>query len=260
MGWTFPVLSLVLLLLSFVLGRALSPLHRNRFFQIVFIPGLLAATLLRLLGCYVTGAEVKKVTVFFSRESAGLSYDLQEARLLGRLIMGTFPFLVMFVSLGMIVLDQTYSPPTRWVPEELTAVNSFSEKVAQLGQILVNSCSDVVQSAPRWVWKVITGGDWRRLIGLYLIIALLVWLAPQRKESKYAVAGVAIIGLLVWLLSYLANRLKPDTGALQEQNAILSLSHLIGVLALALVASIICVRIPAYIWRVAHRGRKESRK
>jgi hypothetical protein len=244
-----------LLFLSFGLGSALKPLPRNRIFKVVFIPGLIAAALLRLVACYITGAEAKKGSLF-SRDSAGLSYDLQDATLLGKVIMGTLPFLAMLIFSGIILLDQSRWEPSPLKPEELPAASSFLEKLAQLGQI-VNYCADVILSAPRWLWTAVTAGNWHRLIGLYLIIALLAWLPPQRKESRYAVAGVAFVGLLVWFPFYAANKLKTGLGALQEQKISLSLSRLIGVLVCALVISIVCVRIPASIYKLSRRGKRK---
>ena len=256
MGWTFPVLLLTLLLLSFALGRALKPLPRNRIFKMVFTPGLIAAALLRLLACYITGAEAKKGSIF-SRDSAGLSYDLQDATLLGKVIMGTLPFLAMLILSGTILLYQSRWEPSLLKPEELPVASGFLEKLAQLGQILVTYCADVILSAPRWIWTAVTAGDWHRLIGLYLIIALLVWLPPQRKESRYAVAGVAILGLLLWFPFYAASILKTGLGAAQEQKISLSLSRLIGVLVCALVISIICVRIPPTIYKLSRREKRK---
>lgn len=255
MGWTFPVLLLSLLFLSFALGRALKPLHRNRLIRIVFLPGLLIAALLRLLGCYITGAEAKKVSIF-STDSSGLSYDLQEASPLGKLIMATLPFLAMLIFFGITLFGQSsWSPQLE--AQDLPVANSLSEELAQLGQILVHSCTDVTRSVTSWMRQHVIEVDLSRLIGFYLIIALLIHLPPQKKESKYAVAGTAIIGSLVWFLFYLANKLKPWLGALQEQKILLLLSRLVAVLALALVISVICVRVPLWVSRLASRERRE---
>jgi hypothetical protein len=96
-----------------------------------------------------------------------------------------------------------------------------------------------------------------RLIGFYLIIALLVYLPPQRQELRYAVAGSAIVGLLVWSLVYIAGKLKTGPGALEEQKILLSLSRLVAVLIFALVISTICVRVPAWVYRLASGGKRE---
>lgn len=251
MGWTFPLLLLILILISFALGKSLRVLAGKRIFRIFFLPGLLAALVLRLLGCYITGAEVKKVTLF-SSEGQALSYDIKEAMLLGRVIMGTLPFLAMLISLGVILLDHTY-----WAPEDSPALSSFPEKLAQLGQISVCSIKEVMWSVPLWVWKAVSEGDLSRLIGFYFIVALLVWLHPQGKELKYVVAGMAIVGAFACLPFYLIDKLKTGVGAAQEYKIALSLSRLVGVLIFALFTSVVCIRIPYHILKVARRRKQE---
>jgi hypothetical protein len=198
MGWSLsPVATLFLLvilsgILVIVISKALDHLWARtlpaRFvYHIISVPGVVVHECSHVLGCLITGARIKKI-VLFSSNGGSVTYVPPSVPLIGNIIISTAPlFIIPFVLAGLTWLFGTYAGCLLSLP--VPSLDSPAMVVP-----LVTGSALIL-----WQYLLVHFNAWF-LLYLYLVLSLVLSLAPSMQDMKNAAAGLVILvgaGLLV---------------------------------------------------------------
>jgi hypothetical protein len=198
MAWPFPPVATLFVLVIFtgivvvVISKALDHLwarvlSAGRVYYGITIPGIVIHECAHMLGCFITGARVKKI-VFFSRDGGSVTHGPPALPLLGNIIISTAPlFFIPLVLAGLIWLFCTYAGCS-------LSFSIFPIESAGTAISLVTGSVFIL-----WENLVVRFNAWF-LLYLYLVLSLILSLAPSMQDMKNAAAGLMILtgaGLLV---------------------------------------------------------------
>jgi len=155
----------------------------------VSAPGIVVHECAHVLGCIVTGAHITKV-VLISKEGGMVSYTQPKVPIIGNVIISTAPlFSLPLVLAGLSWIFAEYAGC--WFSQALPVAGSFDSLVLlieSIGQTLYHNLIAVFNG---WF-----------LLYLYLVISLVLSVAPSRQDLKNAAAGLAILILAGVLILY----------------------------------------------------------
>lgn len=198
MAFSYLIWLFVLLFVSYGLGRLYAPLRRSSFFKTVFFPGFLILGALKLLACSISGAEVRSVKLFV-RDGEAISYDPEDVSFLGKVILATLPLLgalLVFALIGWL-----FSYPLA-LEERLDLgefPNTITGSLQYFGTVTFRSLSAML-GATGSVFSEAGHGNLLPFLYLYVLISILLAMPPRTRELRYAVIGVAVVGIAVWLI------------------------------------------------------------
>jgi len=201
----------VFLFVSYGLGRLYAPLRRNRFFKLCFAPGFLVLGGLKLLACSISGAEVGSVK-FFAADREAVEFDHEDVSILGKVILAIFPLVGAFVIFALVAWAFSYPLGfSQNIDQEASAL-SFSEAVVHFGRMFALSLGEMLR-ATAGAFTEAGRGNLLPFVYLYLLISILLAMPPTTRELKYAAAGIVIICVAIWLVTWAGVRLS---GRLRE--------------------------------------------
>jgi hypothetical protein len=198
MIWSFPSVATLFVLVIFtgivvvIISKALDQLwarvlSAGRVYDVITIPGVVVHECAHMLGCFVTGARVKKI-VFFSRDGGSVTHGPPALPLLGNIIISTAPlFFIPLILAGLTWLFGTYAGCS--LSFSLSPVESTGTAISLATGSALVVCENLVVRFNAWF-----------LLYLYLVLSLILSLAPSMQDMKNAAAGLMILtgaGLLV---------------------------------------------------------------
>lgn len=178
------LLGAIVILVSSVLDRlyaqvlALRPLY-----YVIRLPGVILHELTHVIGCLITGAEIKKV-VLFSREGGSVIHTEPKIPILGTVIISTAPLLIL-----PFVLSLMTSIFTSFFGCSLTITVPKTINGSALYQIFTTLTALFPTNLflPSNVWF---------LIYLYLCTSIILSLSPSRQDLTNAAIGIVTIVLI----------------------------------------------------------------
>ena len=214
MALSYVILLFLLLFVSYGLGRLYAPLRRSRFFKICFAPGFLILGGLKLLACSISGAEVRSVQ-FFARDREAIQYDPDEVSLLGKTILATFPLIGAFLVFALIAWAFSYPIGFSQEIGGAELKGSLADWVLGFGRGFLNSLVEMVRATAD-AFSEVGRGNLMPFVYLYLLISILLAIPPATRELKYAVAGIVVISIIIWLVTWAGIRLSGRAGRVQD--------------------------------------------
>jgi hypothetical protein len=155
----------------------------------VSAPGIIVHECAHILGCIVTGAHITKI-VLISKEGGMVSYTKPKVPVIGNVIISTAPlFCLPLVLAGLSWIFATYAG-CRFSSGLLSfgSVSSLVLLFSAIGQTLYDN---LVASFNIWF-----------LLYLYLVISLVLSVAPSLQDLKNAVAGLFVLILAGFLILF----------------------------------------------------------
>lgn len=192
MSFMLWILSLTVLL--FALRMTVRPLQRTPIFKLLFLPGVLFSTLVRLIVGALTCSKVKVVNPPW-RPGEPVLHERSALPILGPGARAIVPFVA---AISFVVYLQTILEPTYQGVEQLPALEANWSAAAALGQ----AGREVVQGAGAFVDHARIG-NWKALLLVYLAGAILVYAAPNYREFGILVATVGLLTLPVVAVDWL---------------------------------------------------------
>jgi hypothetical protein len=161
------------------------------FYYAIRAPGVIVHECSHILGCFITGAKIKKV-VFFSEEGGSVTYTTSKIPYIGDVVISTAPLVCIPVVLaGLTWIFSQYLgcvyPPTP------VAVNSMDTLLGLVIAITILFTQNLVVRFNPWF-----------IVYLYLTVTLVLSLAPSVQDMKNAAVGIGII-LLACILILLSS-------------------------------------------------------
>jgi hypothetical protein len=161
------------------------------FYYAIRAPGVIVHECSHILGCFITGAKIKKV-VFFSEEGGSVTYTTSKIPYIGDVVISTAPLVcIPIVLAGLTWIFSQYLgcvfPPTP------VAVNSIDTLLGLVIAITILFTQNLVVRFNPWF-----------IVYLYLTVTLVLSLAPSVQDMKNAVVGIGII-LLACILILLSS-------------------------------------------------------
>jgi len=156
-------------------------------YYVLRAPGVVVHECAHILGCFLTGAQVRHV-VFFSYERGSVMYTRPALPFLGDVIIGTAPLfgIPLFLSLLALVFSTYLGCIFPVFPTTLQSVDAF---VALGGEIISTLQVNLLIHFNGWF-----------LLYLYLTISLVLSTAPSSQDMKNAAIGILLLliaGILV---------------------------------------------------------------
>jgi hypothetical protein len=193
------------------------------FYYFIRAPGVVIHECAHILGCFVTGAQIREV-VFFSKGGGSVTHTRPLLPWIGDMIISTAPLFA--IPLVLSVLTRIFSeylgctfppfPPSIGSPDTL----------AILGEGIISTFRD----------NLVTQFNGWFLLFLYLTISLVLSAAPSTQDMKNAAIG---FGLLV-----LAGIMIATSGIPLAENLLGGFMHLLGIgFSLGLVYGIIALAV-----------------
>ncbi len=172
-----------LTVLFFGLRLAVRPLHRMPFFKMLLLPGVLFATLTKLLAGAASRSKLKAVHAPW-RSGEPVVHERSPIPIFGPAVKAILPFLA---ALTLVIYLQSALEPSFRGVEQLPALEASSNAAAALRQ----AASDVVQSARTFV-SSIGSGDWLAVLFVYLAGSIFVYAAPNLREFGILALAAAL--------------------------------------------------------------------
>jgi hypothetical protein len=179
------IVILVSMLLDFLWAQMLP---RNVFIYLIRAPGVMVHECSHILGCLVTGADIRKI-VLFSRGGGSVTYAKPAIPLLGNVIISTAPlFCIPLVLAGCTWIFSQYLgcvfPPLPMVIDSPEGVLTLGGGIAGL------FIQNIFVKFNPWFF-----------LYLYLTLTLVLSLAPSHQDLKNAVTGMILLmiaGVLIF--------------------------------------------------------------
>jgi len=153
----------------------------------VRLPGVILHELAHIAGCILTGAKVKNV-VLFSKEGGSVSYANPEFPVLGNVIIGTAPLIVLPLVLSILTwIFATYLHCTLAIT--IPEAGSTNAPCLLVAMVIDLFYANLVLRFNSWF-----------LLYLYLSVTIVLSLAPSRQDFSNAAIGIAFLagcGLLI---------------------------------------------------------------
>jgi hypothetical protein len=161
------------------------------FYYAIRAPGVIVHESSHILGCFITGAKIKKV-VFFSEEGGSVTYTTSKIPYIGDVVISTAPLVcIPIVLAGLTWIFSQYLgcvfPPTP------LSVNSMDTLLGLVIAIIILFTQNLVVRFNPWF-----------IVYLYLTVTLVLSLAPSVQDMKNAAVGIGII-LLACILILLSS-------------------------------------------------------
>jgi hypothetical protein len=161
------------------------------FYYAIRAPGVIVHECSHILGCFITGAKIKKV-VFFSEEGGSVTYTTSKIPYIGDVVISTAPLVCIPVVLaGLTWIFSQYLgcvfPPTP------VSVNSMDSLLGLVIAITILFTQNLAVRFNPWF-----------IVYLYLTVTLVLSLAPSVQDMKNAAVGIGII-LLACILILLSS-------------------------------------------------------
>jgi ABC-type multidrug transport system fused ATPase/permease subunit len=204
----------VFLFVSYGLGRLYAPLRRSRFFKICFAPGFFILGGLKLLACSISGAEIRSVR-FFDRDREAIQYDPEEVSMLGKVILATFPIIGALLVFALVAWAFSYLIAFEQSLGEWNFSGSITDTVAHFGRVFVNSLAEMLQATAD-AFTHAGRGNLLPFLFLYLLISILLAMPPATRELKYAVVGIIILCIIIYLVTWTGLRLSAGARDMRE--------------------------------------------
>jgi len=184
------VTGIVVMALSRLLDHAWAHVLRVPWlYMAVSAPGIIVHECAHVLGCIVTGAHITKV-VLISKEGGTVSYTQPKVPFIGNVIISTAPlFCLPLVLAGLTWLFAAYAGC--WFSPSLLTAGSLDSLILLTENIGQTLYYNLVVAFNGWF-----------LLYLYLVISLVLSVAPSRQDLKNAAAGLAILVLAGFLILY----------------------------------------------------------
>jgi hypothetical protein len=214
LAFSYIIWLVVFLFVSYGLGRLYAPLRRSRFFKICFAPGFLTLGGLKLLACSISGAEIGSVK-FFARDREAVQYDPEDVSFLGKVILATFPIIGAFLIFALIAWVFSYIIAFQQSLGEWDFSGSIADTVGHFGRVFIDSLAEMLRATSD-AFTEAGRGNLLPFLFLYLLISILLAMPPATKELKYALAGIVIISVLIWVITWAGLRLSGRTRDLRE--------------------------------------------
>ena len=210
MALTYAIWLSAFLFVAYGLGRLYAPLRRSRFFKVCFAPGFVALGGLRLLACSISGAEVKSVK-FFAHDTDAVLYNQEDVTFLGKVMLATFPLIGALLVFAFVAWAFAWPAGYGRTPELPGESGTLAGYILEVGGAFVRSFASMVQASALALHEA-GRGNLLPVLLLYLLISILLAAPPSRHELKYALAGIAVIGILLWLVTWAGIRFTGWTG------------------------------------------------
>lgn len=214
MAFSYAIWLFVFLFVSYGLGRLYAPLRRSRFFKICFAPGFFTLGGLKLLACSISGAEVKSVKIF-ARDREAVQHNPEEVTFLGKVILATFPIIGALLVFALIAWAFSYPVAYSQSLDDPAAPRTVGEGVSHFGRAFLNSLTEMVMATAE-AFSEASRGNLLPFLYLYILISILLALPPLTRELKYAVVGIVVISIVIWLVTWAGVRLSGRAGSFQE--------------------------------------------
>jgi len=223
------VVMLISMALDFLWAQAMPV---RVFYYIIKAPGVIIHECAHVLGCLITGATIKKV-VLFSREGGSVTHTSPKIPYLGEVVISTAPlFCIPLVLVGCTWVFSQYLgcalPP---LPSGIDSMNA----VFGLG-------SGIVEMFTRNIF--VRFNAWF-ILYLYLILSLVLSVAPSSQDLRNAAIGICIITLAGIVILW--------SGIPFAVSILEGITHLIGIgfaLGLAFGSIALVISVPLMIWYV----------
>jgi len=221
------VVMLLSLLLDYLWAQVLPA---QSLYYILRFPGVVIHECSHILGCLLTGAEIRNV-ILFSKGGGSVTYTRPKIPVLGDVVISTAPVFCIPLVLAFCTwvfaqyLGCTF-PAFPFPPDSVNPPGDLAPGI--LGMFEVN----LVTRFNPWF-----------LLYLYLTLSLILSVAPSLQDLKNAAAGIILISL-AGILVYMSN-ISPALSILDE------VTYIVGIgFTLCLVPGIIAliVSLPPVIW------------
>ncbi|WAC04002.1 MAG: M50 family metallopeptidase [Methanoregula sp.] len=183
----FIVLAVMVILISAGLDRLFAQVVPFRtLYYAIRLPGVVLHEISHMIGCLLTGAEIRKV-VYFSKEGGSVTYSESKIPILGTVIISTAPlFFLPLILAGLTLVFGTY-------------FGCFVPQVIPLTGDLVAGSEDIFKNVITIFSQnlIVHPNGWFFLY-LYLCGSIVLSLAPSGQDFKNAAIGIG--ALLVFFL------------------------------------------------------------
>ncbi|HUH79234.1 MAG TPA: metalloprotease family protein [Methanoregula sp.] len=196
-------------------------------------PGIIVHECSHILGCFVTGAEIKNV-VLVSRTGGSVTYSRPPVPFLGDIVINAAPlFIIPLVLYGCTWFFSTYLGCV--IPVLTITAVSPGAVLEIAGQITGMFAGNLVFRFNPWF-----------VLYLYLTVSLVLSLAPSSRDMKNAAAGIALIALGCTIVIW--SGIPVLISALDQAAAVIGLDLGLGLGSgiVALVVSLPLVAVHAY--------------
>ena len=223
-------------------GYVLGERRQSRLLRAVFIPGHLLLAGLQVFVCEVFRIHKEKAGVLRGKTTRQLR-DLPPIK---RWALNFGPFLFQFVALavllwllGVEVKQSSVSPPSDY-SAPAAAIWRFGHTV-----------SDVVSSSFQRIWegfeKLIEDGNPTTLLVVWVVLSLVVASVPPKGSGRHIIAGFVVVGLVVWLFSWLGLALRPNMVLPRRLDSFMATAC--GFAFWVFIASLLILKLPQLIRR-----------
>ncbi len=203
-GYQFVWMAAFVILLV-VSGSVLDRRLASRTLRLAFFPGFLLMGGLRLLFCEVSRVDKRRVGIFSSASDIEQLDGLPSHK---RVLMVLGPFTVQFVAVALVLWLLKVAPQGRVLAasvKDSLGLNPLVGLFWSFGHTLV----DVVCLTLQRVIDGLAGPDLLRLVAVYVVVSMVVAMTPPRQAGRHLLLGFCLLGLLVWLVSWIGVKIRP---------------------------------------------------
>ena len=172
--------------------------------NLMLLPGTLAAQSGRMVGMLISGGTIQNVSLLSEPRSSGSSSSSKSSKpkipMVGALLIALLPLLACGFSLYVVVA--TIGQDVLVAPETTVSQDTLPMTFNSMWEVLRNSI-DVAEQ----VTATILASDfrnWQTWLFLYLIVTLMIRLAPMPGMQRSTIGAVLLIGLVLCLIGQFA--------------------------------------------------------
>ena len=173
----------LLILVSFLMNKIWENIIPGKIRQIIIFPGVIIHELSHALGCIITGAKIKEISLFSSRGSY-VSHSKPIVPLIGSFIISFSPIAgsILFLFLFSEIFGFT-------LPSIIFSFDLFYQNFVDT---LKESIIFIINNYQFWQFWVFS----------YLAISLVISLSPSKKDFKNSFLSVLFLAFILIIFSY----------------------------------------------------------
>lgn len=197
-----------LYVLSSAMNRLAYEILGKWLYLLVMWPGVIVHELSHLVGCWITGTKVIEVRLFSPREESpgnmvlGYVAHAKPRNPLATFIVSAAPFFGGAAALwGILAFIAPKALKGLGMP---LVFEQGKGMTLALGGALKSYAAFSAALASSLDWR-----SWKAYVAAWALLAIAVHVAPSKHDMKYAVAGGAVLAVLVALLAWVGGRYAP---------------------------------------------------